>query len=340
MFRLNSNTINNEKVILDRLLKFAKLKEEEVLKKLDTDVEGLSPEEVQKRLEIYGPNQIVKEKAPPWYAFLLRAYMNPFTYILAFIALVSLIGDVLLAKPEDRDWSTVIIISAVLIVSGFMRFVQEYRSSRASEKLKSMIYITVAIKRKREGIKEIRSEEVVPGDIVHLSAGDIVPADIRIISSKDLFVDQSILTGESEPVEKYPNLRRELDKPSLYEMENICFMGTSVVSGSAVGVVLFTGEKTYMASIARELLGKKVKTEFEKGLDNTSRIFIKFMALMFPFVFLINGFTKGDWFDALMFALAVALGLTPELLPLIVVGNLAKGALVMAKKKTIVKGRP
>ncbi|MFN3814164.1 MAG: magnesium-translocating P-type ATPase, partial [Aquificaceae bacterium] len=328
------------RLVFTKLVEFAKMDVDGVLLSIGTDREGLSLEEAKKRLKVYGLNEVAHEKPPPWYLLLLKAYASPFAYILIFLASVSLVTDVLLAKPEERDWSTVIIISTMLLISGFMRFVQEYRSNKAAEKLKAMVYTTGAVKRKETGLQEIKREEVVPGDIVHLSAGDMIPADMRIITSKDLFVNQATLTGESEPVEKHPHLKEEKRNAkdlSIYDLENICFMGTSVVSGSAIGVVLFTGENTYIGSMARAIVGQKAKTSFEKGLDDTSKLFIKFMVAMFPIVFVVNGLTKGDWFDALMFALAVALGLTPEMLPLIVTGNLAKGAIAMAKKRTIVK---
>jgi len=326
--------------LLSKLSEFAKMDKEEVLKALGTSIDGLSEAEAKRRLEIYGINEVIYEKPPTWYSILIKSYNNPFVYILLFLAIVSLVADYLLAPPEEKDISSVIIISTMLIISGFMRFVQEYRSNKAIERLKSMVRITTAVKRKGKEVEEIKRERVVPGDIVYLSAGDMVPADLRIISSKDLFVNQAVLTGESEPVEKYPYLRDEkksLENLSIYDLENICFMGTSVVSGTAVGVVILTGKDTYLGSMARSIVGHKVKTGFEKGIDDTSKVFIAFMAVMFPIVFLVNGITKGDWFDALMFALAVALGLTPEMLTMIITGNLAKGAIAMARQKTIVK---
>jgi Mg2+-importing ATPase len=202
------------------------------------------------------------KKPPTWYSILIKSYNNPFVYILLFLAIVSLVADYLLAPPEEKDISSVIIISTMLIVSGFMRFVQEYRSNKAIERLRSMVHITTAVKRKGKEVEEIKRERVVPGDIVYLSAGDMVPADLRIISSKDLFVNQAVLTGESEPVEKYPYLRDEkksFENLSIYDLENICFMGTSVVSGTAVGVVILTGKDTYLGSMARSIVGHKVK---------------------------------------------------------------------------------
>lgn len=326
--------------IFAQLVNFAKKDIDEVLASLGTDRDGLTVEEAEERLEMYGLNEVAHEKPDPWYVQLVKAFINPFIGILVFLAIVSYITDILFVLPQDRDWSTIIIISIMVLVSGLLRFVQEYRSNIEAEKLKAMVHTTAAVKRKETGVKEIKMEEIVPGDIIHLAAGDMVPADLRVITSKDLFINQATLTGESEPVEKYPNLKEEKRKAeslSISDLENICFMGTSVVSGSAIGVVISTGERTYFGSMAKTLVGQRAMTSFEKGIDNVSRLLIKFMAAMFPVVFIINGLTKGNWLDALLFALAVAVGLTPEMLPMIVTTNLAKGAVAMAKHKTIVK---
>lgn len=318
----------------------AKMSVEEILQTLKTDFSGLDLDEVEKRLEIYGINEIKHEKFAPWYIQLIKAFLNPFIGILVFLAIVSYITDILFVPVEEQNWSTIIMIFIMVLISGFLRFFQEYRSLIKAEQLKSLVKTTVAVKRKTVEFKEIDMEQIVPGDIIYLSAGDIIPADVRIISAKDLFVNQSTLTGESEPAEKFVNLSEKIIHKSvlsLSEMESICFMGTSVVSGAGVGVVLLTGEKTYFGSMAKEIVGKRSKTNFEEGIDSISKVFIKFMMTMFPVVFLINGLTKGDWLEAILFSLAVAVGLTPETLPMIVTTNLAKGAVKMAKKKTIVK---
>ncbi len=203
-----------------------------------------------------------------------------------------------------------------------------------------MVHTTASILRSDTGKHEIQMAEIVPGDIIHLAAGDMIPADVRIISSKDLFVSQSSLTGEAEPVEKYDTLRCDVNKQksiSLSELDNICFMGTNVVSGSAVAVVLFTGNNTYFGSMAKSLVGQRALTNFDKGVNSISWLLIRFMFVMVPIVFLVNGFTKGDWLEALLFAISIAVGLTPEMLPMIVTTNLAKGAVAMAKRKTVVK---
>jgi Mg2+-importing ATPase len=338
MIKIKKNELGYS--VLIQLIDYAKKDIDDVLRSLGTDKDGLTIEEAEKRLKVYGPNEVTHEKPTPWYIFFLESFINPFIGILAFIAIVSLFTDVLFVTPKERNWTNIIIISIMILVSALLRFIQEYRSNKEAEKLKAMVHTTAAVKRKEINIKEIKIEEIVPGDIVYLSAGDMIPADLRIIASKDLFVNQATLTGESEPVEKYPNLKEEkknVESLSILDLENICFMGTSVVSGSAVGVVLLTGERTYFGSIAKKLVRQKPKTSFEKGVDAVTRLFIKFMLIMFPTVFLINGLTKGNWLDALLFAMAVAVGLTPEMLPMVVTVNLAKGAVSMAKRKTIVK---
>lgn len=324
---------------LARLSEYARMSIDEVLVRLGSDREGLTLEEAERRLKEYGANEVVREKPAPWYIYFLKAFINPFTGILLLIILVSYLADVLFAPPGERDWSTIIIVSAMIVVSGVILFLQEYRSIMEAEKLKAMVSTTVAVKRRDIGVKEVRVEEIVPGDIVYLTAGDMIPADIRIISSKDFFVNQAILTGESEPVEKYPELKEERKAKHLtiFDLDNICFMGTSVVSGTAVGVVVATGEHTYLGSMARKLVGLKTVTGFEKGVSEVSKLFIKFMVVMAPVVFILNFITKKNWLDALLFSLAIAVGLTPEMLPLVVTVSLAKGAVAMAKRKTIVK---
>ncbi|ADO45074.1 magnesium-translocating P-type ATPase [Hydrogenobacter thermophilus TK-6] len=325
---------------IEKLAEFAKKDIAEVLTILESSIDGITNQEAKRRLEIFGANEIVHEKPPPWYVELLKAFVNPFIGILIFLAVASYITDVLFAPPGEGDWSTIIIICIMVGVSGVLRFVQEYKSKTEAQKLKAMIRTTALVRRKDVGTIEINIDEVVPGDIVYLSAGDLVPGDLRIIRSKDLFVNQAVLTGESEPVEKYAELPedKKLSKRlSLTDLENMCFMGTSVVSGSGVGIVVATGENTYLGSVAESLMGQRALTSFEKGINEVSKLLIKFIALVFPIVFVINGLTKGNWFDALLFALAVAVGITPEMLPMIVTANLARGAVAMARRKTIVK---
>jgi len=304
---------------------------------LDTAETGLSAAQVHQKHQKYGPNEVDHEKAPAWYIQFLQAFINPFIGVLCVIALISLVTDVLLAAPADRDYKTVIVVAIMVLLSTVLRFWQEFRSNKAAEQLKSMVKTTATVLRREWGKREIDISELVPGDIVLLSAGDMLPADCRIIQSKDLFVSQAILTGEALPLEKREYAIADADSKSPLELENCCFMGTNVVSGTAVAVVVTTGADTYFGSISRSVTGKRAETSFDKGVNSVSWLLIRFMLIMVPLVFFINGLTKGNWLEALLFGIAVAVGLTPEMLPMIVTANLAKGALNMSKRKVIVK---
>lgn len=306
---------------------------------LESRRKGLYSTEAAERIKEFGKNEIIKEKHNQWFMLLIKAFINPFIGILMFLALVSIIIDVILANPNEREWMTVIIITTMVTLSGILRFVQEWKSNKASEALKKMVNNKVSVFRKEtDTMIDINISDLAPGDVIFLSAGDMIPADVRITEAKDLFVSQSSLTGESDAVEKTPTLIKETHKTgSVIELNNICFMGSNVISGSARAVVITTGNKTYLGTIAQNVAGKRSQTSFDKGINNVSLLLIRFMLIMVPFVFFINGFTKGDWFEAFLFAISVAVGLTPEMLPMIVTSNLAKGAVKMSKHKTIVK---
>jgi P-type Mg2+ transporter len=308
-----------------------------ILESRDT---GLTDAQVHDRLQEFGPNEVVHEKAPAWYIQLLQAFVNPFIGILIVIAIVSLITDVFLAAPGDRDYKTLIVVSIMVMLSSLLRFWQEFRSNQAAEKLKSMVKTTASVLRKTvlgPGRYEMDIKDIVPGDIIFLSAGDMIPADCRILQSKDLFVSQAMLTGEALPVEKREHPIADADSKSPLELDNCCFMGTNVVSGTAMAIAVTTGSQTYLGSISKSVTGKRAETSFDRGVNSVSWLLIRFMLVMVPLVFLINGFTKGDWLEALLFGIAVAVGLTPEMLPMIVTANLAKGAVNMSKRKVIVK---
>jgi Mg2+-importing ATPase len=300
---------------------------------------GLTEEEVEERQKRYGDNEIAREKKNSGIVLFIRTFMNPFIGILMVLALVSFVVDVLLEEPADRNWTTVIVISTMVFLSSVLRFVQEMRSARASEALQRMVKNTASVFREgNRTSREINITELVPGDVVYLSAGDMIPADIRIIESKDLFVSQSSLTGESDVIEKVPeNQPKDRSTGSVVELDNICFMGSNVISGSATGIVFATGRDTYLGAIAKSIIGVRAQTSFDKGINKVSLLLIRFMLIMVPFVFMVNGITKGDWLQALLFALSVAVGLTPEMLPMIVSSNLAIGAVKMSKHKVIVK---
>jgi P-type Mg2+ transporter len=279
------------------------------------------------------------EKPPSWYHQLFDAFLTPFNGVLFAVSIVSLFSDVIFAAPEDRSFKTIIVLSAMVLLSTLLRFWQEFRSNQAAEELKAMVSSTTAVL--RAGMprpQEVPISTLVPGDIVHLSAGDMVPADVRLLSAKDLFVSQAMLTGESLPLEKYPLLPtpRNLARSPL-EVETACFMGTNVVSGTATAVVVATGDATYFGAMARDIVGARPLTSFDIGVNRVSWMLIRFLLVMTPLVFLINGITKGDWLESLLFAVSVAVGLTPEMLPMVVTANLAKGAVMMARRKSIVK---
>jgi len=319
-----------------KAFQIASLPAKDVYAFLGTSRAGLSEEEIDDRRKEYGENEIARERRDKGLVMFIKTFINPFIGILMGLALVSLVIDVLMAAPKDREWATVVIISAMVLLSAILRFWQEWKSNIASEALQKMVNNTASVY--RDGAadsREINISELVPGDVIYLAAGDMIPADIRIVESKDLFVSQSSLTGESESIEKTPESSCAFQ--SVIDSNDICFMGSDVVSGSAIGVVFQTGQATYLGTIAKSLVGVRAQTSFDKGINKVSLLLIRFMLVMVPFVFLINGLTKHDWFSAFIFAVSVAVGLTPEMLPMIVTSNLAKGAIRMSRHKTVVK---
>ena len=316
---------------------------DDALKKLDTARSGLTPEQVEERQERYGPNQVTHEKPPTWYLQLFHAFLTPFNGVLFAVSIVSFFSDVIFAAPEDRTFRTIIVLISMVLLSTLLRFWQEFRSNKAAEELKAMVSSTTAVLRTgMERPQEIPISTLVPGDIVYLSAGDMVPADVRLMTAKDLFVSQAMLTGESIPLEKYPvsppkRINAATAPGTLLERETACFMGTNVVSGTATAVVAATGDATFFGAVAKDIAGARPLTSFDKGISRVSWMLVRFLMVMTPLVFLINGISKGDWLESLLFAVSVAVGLTPEMLPMIVTTNLAKGAVVMARRKAIVK---
>ncbi len=349
--KTDTNRSNNKKPFAIALE--AKNSLEQTLFKLNTHLNGLTEEDARERLELYGVNQVAHEKAPPAFLQLLAAFNNPFIFVLIILASISFFTDYWLPLQEggETDLIGVSIIVTMVLISGLLRFWQEYRTNKAAEALKSMVRTTATVlHRGHYGAKptqqEIPINQLVPGDIILLSAGDMIPADLRLINSRDLFVSQAILTGEAIPVEKYDAMgcvsSKSVDagagsEGELLELSNICLMGTNVASGTAMGVVVATGGHTYFGSLAKSIVGTRAQTAFDRGVNSVSWLLIRFMLVMVPIVLLINGFTKGDWTEAALFALAVAVGLTPEMLPMIVSSNLAKGAIAMARRKVVVK---
>jgi magnesium-translocating P-type ATPase len=342
----NQNIFNSKKILqekvkrdeLDSKLKFAAgCSIDELYKEYNTSQRGMTGECIEEARDKFGDNTITYEKHDSLFKRIIAAFVNPFTAILFALAMISLFVDVIMAEPGETDPMTVIIIMTMVIVSGVLRFVQETRSGKAAENLLKMIKTTTCVERVEEGKEEIELSEVVVGDIVHLSAGDMIPADMRIIIAKDLFVSQSSMTGESEPVEKLVAPIKTDDFEAILECSNLAFMGSNVVSGTAKGIVITTGNDTIFGSIAKNLNKKTVETSFEKGVNSVSWVLIRFMFVMVPIVFFVNGITKGNWLEALLFAISIAVGLTPEMLPMIVTTSLAKGAVAMSKEKTIIK---
>ncbi|NTX79468.1 magnesium-translocating P-type ATPase [Serratia proteamaculans] len=331
----------------------AKNSVDQTLANLKCNRNGLTQDDAVERLEQYGVNQVAHEKAPHALVQLFAAFNNPFIYVLMVLAAISFFTDYWLParRGEETDLTGVIIILVMVSLSGLLRFWQEYRTNKAAETLKSMVRTTATVLRRSSYSAqaltlEIPIRELVPGDIIKLSAGDMIPADVRLLASRDLFISQAILTGEAIPIEKYDAMGNVSQKSSedevssehaLLELSNICLMGTNVASGTATAVVVATGGRTYFGSLAKSIVGSRSQTAFDRGVNSVSWLLIRFMLVMVPIVLLINGFTKGDWSEAALFALAVAVGLTPEMLPMIVSSNLAKGAIAMSRRKVVVK---
>lgn len=316
-----------------KLRSFAFLETGELCGELSTTPKGLTGEEAEDRLREYGKNAITVGNRNTVPHRLREAVINPFNAILLIVAVITYFTDVVASlKP---DYLTVMIIVSLVLLSSLVAFVQSQRSNAAAEKLSKMISNKADVWRDGTLI-EIPMDELVPGDIVRLSAGDMLPADVRFLSTKDTFVAQSALTGESNPVEKFSAVKSREDD-ALTDLANIGFMGSNVVSGSAAAMVLLTGNETYFGSMAKSLSGDRAQTSFERGVASVSRLLVRMMLVMVPVVFLINGAAKGDWASALLFAVSIAVGLTPEMLPVIMTSTLAKGAVSMSKHKVIVR---
>ncbi len=323
----------------ERLRFAASLSEKDAISELHTTPNGLTEEQIEENRTRFGANKVTREKKKSLASRLAGAFINPFTAILVCLATVSTVTDIILPLmqhiPEDVNAVTVIIIFTMVGISGTLRFVQESRSGNAAEKLLAMITTTCTVDRADGRNQEIPLDEAVVGDIIHLSAGDMVPADARLLAAKDLFVSQSALTGESDVTEKVAAAHTACG--SVADCPNIVLMGSNVISGSATAVIVAVGDETLFGSMASSVAQDAVETSFTKGVNAVSWVLIRFMLVMVPVVFFINGFTKGDWLQAFLFGISVAVGLTPEMLPMIVTTCLAKGAISMSQKKTIVK---
>ena len=302
-----------------------------------TSALGLVDDQVEENRDAYGENVITKGQEDSMIKKIYESIINPFTVILLVIALVSFITNVWLAKPGEQDPTTSIIIVTLVLISGGIRFIQELRSDKAASNLSRMIVNTATVL--RDGSEqEIPIDEIVVGDVIKLSAGDMIPADVVLIDSRDFFVQQSGLTGESDAVEKV--CLRKADSQnldSLLESESLAFMGTNVISGRATALVLVVGDETMMGAIEQTINTYDEPTSFEREMNTISWLLIRLMLVMVPIVFVINGLTDGDWLEAGVFALSVGVGLTPEMLPMIITASLAKGSIIMAKEKVVIK---
>jgi len=309
--------------------------------RLNSRTDGLSASEAAARQERFGFNEVEHEKPLPWWRHLWQCYKNPFNLLLSLLALVSFFTE---------DVAATLVIGTMVALSTLIRFVQEARSNRAAEALKAMVSNTATvIGRFADGSTdtnasppnrphqlEIPIRELVPGDVIALSAGDMVPADCRLLNAKDLFVSQAAMTGESLPVEKFPDISQPFE--SVFDAPNLLFMGTNVVSGSATALVMATGNRSYFGALSSCITTtERAETAFQSGVNSVSWLLIRFALVMVPLVLIINGVSKGDWMEAFLFSLSVAVGLTPEMLPMIVTSTLAKGAVQLSRQKVIVK---
>ena len=302
-----------------------------------TSALGLVDDQVEENRDAYGENVITKGQEDSMIKKIYESIINPFTVILLVIALVSFITNVWLAKPGEQDPTTSIIIVTLVLISGGIRFIQELRSDKAASNLSRMIVNTATVL--RDGSEqEIPIDEIVVGDVIKLSAGDMIPADVVLIDSRDFFVQQSGLTGESDAVEKICLSKAESQNlDSLLASESLAFMGTNVISGRATALVLVVGDETMMGAIEQTINTYDEPTSFEREMNTISWLLIRLMLVMVPVVFVINGLTDGDWLEAGVFALSVGVGLTPEMLPMIITASLAKGSIIMAKEKVVIK---
>ena len=332
---MTNDKTHKEEVNVKKLYgKESTLSKEDFIKEYNVDINGLSSIEAEERLQKYGPNEIKSTKPKRWYNYFLGSLFSPFNSILLGIVAILFYTDVYLGDPPS--YANIIVIFILVAASTLLEFFEEFRSNKAAEKLKELVATTTTVIRDGKEV-EIPIKEVTLGDIVVLSAGSMIPADLRILESKDIYVGQSSLTGESDAVRKlaFTDLKFD-DVDNISDLDTICFMGTNVISGSGKCVVIKTADSTYFGKIAHTLNNSKSKSSFQKGIQSISKLLIKFMLVLTPIVFLLNSF-KHETVTAFTFAVAIAICITPLLLPVILSSSLSKGAVTMSKKKTIVK---
>ena len=308
------------------------------LQRLHTSINGLYSADARQRLEKFGPNEVAKKPTNTRIQFLIQSFLTPFTIVLLILATISFFSEYLFVPASQKDLSTTLIMLIMVLISGVTGYIQNIKTNNAVEDLLNIVSVTTNIRRNGENI-ELPTKDVVIGDIINLSAGDMVPADMRLLKTKDLFCSASSLNGESEPTEKIANARPKSDELKNYlDYPNIAYEGTTIVSGSGIGVVFATGEKTVFGKIAQNISKNKIKeTSFDLGIRDISKMLLIMTAIIAPTVFIIDWLTKGNWLDALLFGIATAVGLTPEMLPVIVTSNLVTGSVEMSKQGTIVK---
>ena len=327
----DSKIRENQRKTQEKLKEYSQMPINRLLKEFKSSIDGLSVVDIEERLNKCGKNTIELKNENSWYKRLYNSLVNPFNIVLIVVAIITFVTDIVISS--HKDYATFTLMVSIVMISTIISYIQETKSDNAAKKLKNMISNQIDVIRNGNPAVAI-VEEIVPGDIIKLSSGDMIPGDVRILEAKDLFIDQASLTGESNPVEKYTSNQENNNQE---ELLNIGFMGTNVVSGSATAMVLATGNNTYLGTMAKSLYSINPKNSFEKGIDEVSMLLIRFMLVMLPIILIINLVTKTNPWESVIFAITIAVGLTPEMLPVIMTSTMAKGAIEMSKKQTIVK---
>ena len=307
----------------------------ELLEKFNTSIDGLSESQIKKNITKYRKNDTNLKKDKPMIVQFSKAFINPFALVLVIIAIISYLTGVVFVPKNQQSWSQIYIIVFLILTGGIIKFTQEYRSGKAAKALENFVKSMCMVKRKNKAFEKIDTKKLVVGDIVKLQVGDMIPADVKILECKNLFISQSTLTGESEPIEKF--IENKSKSSEVGDYTNICLLGTNVVSGTATAVVIGTGQNTYFGAMQTSLQEADTQTDFDRSVEKVSKMLLTFMFIMVPLVLVIDWYQTKSFLDALMFAASLAVGLTPEMLPAIISENLAKGAVKMAKKKTVIK---
>ena len=323
------------KSISSKIHKNSNFSNNELLESFNTSLDGLSESQIKQNMSIYGKNDTNLNKDMPVIVQFIKAFINPFALVLVIIAIISYLTGVVFVPKDQQSWSQIYIIVFLILTGGIIKFTQEYRSGKAAKALENFVKSMCMVKRKNKVFEKIDTKKLVVGDIVKLQVGDMVPADLKILECKNLFISQSTLTGESEPIEKF--IENKSKSSEVGDYTNICLLGTNVVSGTATAVVIGTGQSTYFGAMQTSLQEADTQTDFDRSVEKVSKMLLTFMFIMVPLVLVIDWYQTKSFLDALMFAASLAVGLTPEMLPAIISENLAKGAVKMAKKKTVIK---